>query len=66
MLQLFYTIYISVDLVNHEVFRAKVGISRVRSSAEQVFFLTTMLVTLNIVFMICVSPKVIYIIGQYT
>ena len=42
------------------------NISRVRSSAEQVFFLTTMLVTLNVVFMICVSPIVIYIIGQYT
>ena len=37
-----------------------------RSSSEPVFFLTAMLITLNVVFMICVAPIVIYIIGQYT
>ena len=40
--------------------------SRRRSSEEHVFFLTAMLITLNVVFLICVSPIVIYIIGQYT
>ena len=37
-----------------------------RTSGEPVFFLTAMLVTLNVVFMLCVMPIVIYIIGQYT
>ena len=40
--------------------------ARRRNSGEPVFFLTAMLITLNIVFMICVMPIVIYIIGQYT
>ena len=37
-----------------------------RTSGEPLFFLTAMLITLNVVFMLCVMPIVIYIIGQYT
>ena len=37
-----------------------------RSSGEHVFFLTATLVTLNIVFVVCVAPIAIYVIGQYT
>ena len=41
-------------------------ISRRRSSVGRVFFLSAVLITLNVVFLICVSPVVIYTIGQYT
>lgn len=40
--------------------------SRRALDSNSLYFLTALLLTLNIVFMICVAPITVYIIGQYT